>query len=367
MRHSGLDHLRALAIAMVVVYHYRHFPHPEWIDEFGEFGWTGVDLFYVLSGYLISSQLFAEWSHGGLRLSRFFIKRAFRILPAFWVVLGIYFCVPEVHEREALAPLHRYLTFTQNFGLDFRVHGTFSHAWSLCVEEQFYLALPVALWIFSKARHPHIGFLLLPILCIAGFVSRALAWTTQVEPLAGKGSVSAWYQAIYYPTYQRLDGLILGIAIAACLAFSPRLARHLRERHHLWLLLALGTLFAGWWVSQDMRDFAPSVVEFPLISLGYAFLVASVLGPTGWHLQLPAAATAWLAQLSYAIYLVHKGVNHVVQTMIHDAGGDEESTLTFVLCVIVSIAVAALLHAAVERPALKLGQRLLSRYSKKTS
>lgn len=93
-----------------------------------------------------------------------------------------------------------------------------------------------------------------------------------------------------YPTYQRLDGLILGIAIAAC-----------------------------------------------------------------------------LAQLSYVIYLVHKGVNHVVQTLIHDAGGDEESTLTFVLCVITSIAVAALLHLAVERPALRLGQRLLSRYSKKTS
>lgn len=57
-RLNGLDHLRALAIILVLMYHYRAFGHPAWIDTIGRFGWIGVDLFFVLSGFLISGQLF---------------------------------------------------------------------------------------------------------------------------------------------------------------------------------------------------------------------------------------------------------------------------------------------------------------------
>jgi peptidoglycan/LPS O-acetylase OafA/YrhL len=64
-RFYGLDHLRALAIVMVLLYHYRSFKHPEWVDTIGRFGWTGVDLFFVLSGFLISGQLFQEMSSKG--------------------------------------------------------------------------------------------------------------------------------------------------------------------------------------------------------------------------------------------------------------------------------------------------------------
>lgn len=143
---AGLDHLRAFAIVFVLLFHARLFPHPEWIDVVGKFGWTGVDLFFVLSGYLISSNLFQQMANAGtIILSDFFIKRFFRIIPAYLTVVAIYFLIPAFREREALAPLWKYLTFTQNFGLDLRVQGTFSHAWSLCIEEQFYFLLPVIL------------------------------------------------------------------------------------------------------------------------------------------------------------------------------------------------------------------------------
>lgn len=111
----GLDHLRALAIIMVFVFHYGHiFPHPGWTNSISSFGWTGVDLFFVLSGYLIASQLFASVAKTGtFSLKEFFIKRFSRILPAYFVVVALYFLFPLLREHEALAPLWKYLTFTQ--------------------------------------------------------------------------------------------------------------------------------------------------------------------------------------------------------------------------------------------------------------
>ena len=99
----GLDHLRALAILLVVFYHYRMFKHPEWLDTSIKFGWTGVDLFFVLSGYLIATPLFRALAAGkNVLFDAFFIKRIFRIFPAYLFVLCIYFLFPGFHEREAL-------------------------------------------------------------------------------------------------------------------------------------------------------------------------------------------------------------------------------------------------------------------------
>ena len=139
----GLDHLRALAILLVLGYHYqRYFAHPSWTNWFKTMGWTGVDLFFVLSGFLISSQLFAQIKQGkGISLKTFFIKRFFRILPIYFFIVGVYFLFPFFREKEALPPLWKFLTFTQNFGLDSKHFGTFSHAWSLCVEERFWFVL----------------------------------------------------------------------------------------------------------------------------------------------------------------------------------------------------------------------------------
>jgi peptidoglycan/LPS O-acetylase OafA/YrhL len=84
----GLDHLRAIAIIFVFLYHYRIpiFGPPEWVKDYAKFGWTGVDLFFVLSGFLISSQLFSQInSNEKISFRTFFVKRFFRIIPAYWV------------------------------------------------------------------------------------------------------------------------------------------------------------------------------------------------------------------------------------------------------------------------------------------
>src|SRR6266478_3743072 len=150
-RQPGLDLLRALAIIVVVIYHAALFGFklPGRVDRFG---WIGVDLFFVLSGYLIGGQLLAPLARDQrIKLGRFFTRRALRIMPAYFVVLAIYFLLPSWREYSEMSqPLWKFLLSVQNIAL----HGgtAFSHAWSLAVEDQFYLALPSLL---ASARGHH--------------------------------------------------------------------------------------------------------------------------------------------------------------------------------------------------------------------
>lgn len=129
------------------------------------FGWIGVDLFFVLSGYLIGGQLLAGVARGqGINLGRFFARRALRILPAYFVVLAIYVFLPSWREYPEMFPSWKFLLSVQNIGL--RGGTAFSHAWSLAVEDQFYLLLPLVLLLIIRRRH---GGVIVPIgLILAG-------------------------------------------------------------------------------------------------------------------------------------------------------------------------------------------------------
>ncbi|HEY2568267.1 MAG TPA: acyltransferase, partial [Candidatus Udaeobacter sp.] len=109
-RQPGLDLLRALAIIVVVIYHAALFGFelPGRIDRFG---WIGVDLFFGLSGYLIGGQLLASLARGNkINLGRFFARRVLRIMPAYFVVLAVYFLLPSWREYPEMAqPLWKFL------------------------------------------------------------------------------------------------------------------------------------------------------------------------------------------------------------------------------------------------------------------
>jgi peptidoglycan/LPS O-acetylase OafA/YrhL len=112
-RQPGLDLLRALAIILVVIYHAGIFgfalPH-----RLHRFGWIGVDLFFVLSGYLIGGQLLASLAREqSMNLPRFFSRRALRIMPAYLVVLAVYFCLPSLREFPEISPLWKFLISTK--------------------------------------------------------------------------------------------------------------------------------------------------------------------------------------------------------------------------------------------------------------
>jgi hypothetical protein len=231
-RQPGLDLLRALAIIVVVIYHAALFGFrlPGRVDRFG---WIGVDLFFVLSGYLIGGQLLAPLARDqSIKLGRFFARRALRIMPAYLVVLAIYFLLPSWREYPEMSqPLWKFLLSVQNIGL----HGgtAFSHAWSLAVEDQFYLCLPFILLLAN--RWPR-AVLLIPCVIVFGgiFLRTFLAWQ---NPAADFGVSFRAFQAwIYYPTWTRLDPLVFGVGLAAIEKFRPTWWERLTN-YAVWLWL----------------------------------------------------------------------------------------------------------------------------------
>lgn len=358
----GLDHLRALAITLVFVYHYgRLFASPQWLTYIGKFGWTGVDLFFVLSGYLIASQLFKEENRdGSISLRKFYLKRLFRILPPYLVVLAVYFLLPLFREREALAPLWKYLTFTQNIGLDLRYQGTFSHAWSLCIEEQFYLMLPLVILALAALKLFRKAWLLLLCLFLGGFVVRALCWTELVAPYEDNIWIN-WYKWIYYPTYTRLDGLLTGISIAALFQFKPALAKRLQRYGNLLLVTGVLLLAAAYFVCARENTFAASVFGFPLVSIGYGFMVLAALCPSGILHNWSSQVTTRIAMLSYSIYLTHKIVIHLTQQYFSLLNIEKDTSLMFLISIAICIMVGAGMQLLVEKPFQQLRNRIVNK------
>lgn len=357
----GLDHLRTLAITLVFLFHFgRIFPHPEWTNTISKFGWTGVDLFFVLSGYLIASQLFLKIAQGkGISIKSFFLKRFFRIIPAYLVVVGIYFSFPYVHERESLAPLRKYLTFTQNLGLDLRTQGTFSHAWSLCIEEQFYLVLPLTLLLLIYLKAFKNGVWILISLFIFGIAIRYYSYQTFVTPNLKSDAIWAiWYKYIYYPTYCRLDGLLIGISIAALFEFKQSIKNKVIEYGNWLLLLSFVILAGAYFLCLDEESIQASVFGFPLVSIGYGFMVLGAISPTSFLYKLKCKTTTYIASLSYAIYLIHKFIIHISQTVFSSSSIEKESNLMFLICILTTLIGATLINIIIEKPFLKIRDKL---------
>lgn len=358
----GLDHLRALAIILVFFYHYGGlFPHPEWASSISRFGWTGVDLFFVLSGYLIASQLFAKiGQEKKISFKIFFLKRFFRIIPAYLVVLTIYFLFPSFREREALAPLWKYLSFTQNLGLDAVNHGTFSHAWSLCIEEQFYFFFPLILIAFVHFKAIKKSYMLLLLLFLFGFIVRFYAWHTLVAPFAGNDDFwQHWSKWIYYPTYSRLDGLLMGVSIAAIFEFRPALKGKLHQYGNWFLLASMLVLTAAYFLCADEQTFSASIFGFPLVDFGYGLMVLSAISPTGILYKFKSRATANIAMLSYGAYLIHKIVIHVTQEEFSKLHIEKDGNFMLLICIITSLSVAWLLNILIEKQFLKWRDKIL--------
>ncbi|MDP9078280.1 MAG: acyltransferase [Bacteroidota bacterium] len=363
----GLDHLRAFAITFVVIFHYKFFGHPDWVTKINSFGWTGVDLFFVLSGFLIAGQLFETVKKGNpIPVREFFIKRFFRIIPPYFVVLVLYFSFPVLSEWGHLSPMWRYLTFTLNFGLDLKRYGTFSHAWSLCVEEQFYLILPLCFWLFTWFKAGSKSIYLITALFIAGFIIRFLCWKYQVEPnLEGNDTRSLFNLYIYYPTYNRLDGLLTGVSIAGLFTFYPKVKEWVNKHNNLVLLAGIIAITIAYFVCANKEGYHTTLYGFTLISVAYGIFLAAVVCPANILYKLKSTVTSQIAALSYSLYLVHKIVIHVTQVQLGKFGVDKNGNLMMACCFATTILAAVLMKYSVEKPALRWRNRILTRMKEK--
>jgi peptidoglycan/LPS O-acetylase OafA/YrhL len=283
-RANGLDTLRAAAITLVFMYHYRAFVSHE--PTFGPgsiVGWVGVDLFFVLSGYLIANQIFSGIAqHQKLSLKFFYARRALRTLPAFWFVLALYFIFPAVMGGRTPPPVWRFLTFTQNF--DLHTGTAFSHAWSLCIEEQFYFVLPLAVLMgFWDARAQARGWALLLALLLVGMTARTVLWFTYGRESGG------YFPNIYYATLCRFDEFLPGVAVAMLKNFHRPVWDRITQ--HGQRVLAIGSVAAAAMLYGAYRfydidgygyGFFMTAAGYSLVAMAFAVLVMAALSPGSW-------------------------------------------------------------------------------------
>ncbi len=360
-RQPGLDLLRALAIVVVVVYHAALFGFklPGRADRFG---WIGVDLFFVLSGYLIGGQLLDPLARGrGIKLGLFFSRRALRIMPSYFAVLAIYFLLPSWREYSEMSqPLWKFLLSVQNIAL----HGgtAFSHAWSLAVEDQFYLALPfILLFLF---RRPRAAIVFCCAIVLGGLLLRTfLAWKN--PSVDGSGVSFRGFQAwIYYPTWTRLDPLVFGVALAAIEKFRPTWWQRLMKCAPWLWLPALGLIVYALYLGEtDTLTVSACVWQFPLIAIGMAALLVCAVSPRLPLSRIAIPGAAFIASIAYSAYLIQKLVINGVEqfcTTHHIDLTSAPALLGVELCV---YAGATLLFFSVERPFLQLRHRIASRSS----
>jgi peptidoglycan/LPS O-acetylase OafA/YrhL len=361
-RAIGPDILRGLAILLVMSWHMPWIDYPPLFQHIKDFGWLGVDVFFVLSGFLIGTELLKPVHAGQTpELRVFYLKRAFRILPVFWLMVAIYALFPILREREAMSPLWRYLTFTLNFGLDARTFGTFTHAWSLCVEEHFYLILPAMVLILQRFKTPWPAIAVATFILIGDMVLRHHIWS--VWHVAGDDGVK-FFTWFYYPSYTRLDGLLIGVCMAALRLFYPSQWTQF-ARPRFTLPLAILCLSVTGYMNQMngvILSETGSIVFYPLFSLGIASLLASLLAVER-HIQ-PARWTGlgYIAAISYSLYLSHKIVFHLDDLFMPKAWMTGWSQI--VIYYVTSITVASILYFAVERTFMQMRNRLLARIKK---
>jgi peptidoglycan/LPS O-acetylase OafA/YrhL len=361
---AGLDHLRAFAILLVFCFHYPATEIPEWLADIKDFGWTGVDLFFVLSGFLIARQLFQQIKNKNW-IGPFFIKRILRIFPVYFFVVAIYFIFPGFREKEALASLWKFLTFTQNIGLDPGINGTFSHAWSLCVEEQFYLFFPLILLLLIYLKIEKKGFYIILFFFVFTCLFRLFLWYNYIDPLIKTdGNYSKfWITWIYYPTYTRLDGLLVGISIAGIYIFLPKTKLLLAKYGNLLLVLGTGILMSAYFICMPQVGFNANIFGFPIVAIGYGFLVAAAISPACILYKFKSPVTASIATLSYSVYLIHKAIRHLCHNHLSNYWGiEKQSVLMFFICLAAAFLGALLLRYTIEKPCLKLRDYLLEKY-----
>jgi peptidoglycan/LPS O-acetylase OafA/YrhL len=352
-RFPGLDGLRAIAATIVVFF---HFAGPEFVWPSG---WVGVYIFFVLSGFLITTLLLREQDRTGrISLSGFYVRRVFRILPPYLVILGgiIAFVLlrGEFLARDFPHALKYYLTFLNEFFPGSHGNGSdnfFSGSWTLGIEEKFYLVWPfllVAIGIGAARRKLALVLAAMAVLLALVPLTTEGGWLLDFSPTA------VYRSSIHY-------AILLGGCLLAILLHYRRSFAVLRPFTHP---LAAIPIVAGFLVLHANLDPLWVATRQNLLALlAYALVTMLLLivllspGPARWLLS--TAPMRFVGERSYSLYLLQGPVHFVVVQAVPALGHNR--LVTAVTVFLVDLAIADLIHRWVEQPMIATGKRLLTR------
>ena len=372
----ALDGVRALAVISVIVYH----ANKKWLGG----GFLGVEVFFVISGFLITSLLIAESEqHGTVDLKSFWLRRARRLLPALWVMLALVVTYCSLFERDMLGNLRGDVIAALVYGFNwFQIWvGTsyftafdfvpLRHLWSLAVEEQFYLFWPLIMFAVAKLgrrRLPLVG-LLFALTAIAIAVVTAMTYRsghvatiteTPEQYMSLFGHQVSRIDFLFLGTFSRAGGLFLGAALAVfwrpwVLGSSPIGTRG--QLLDMVFLAGLGGLAVTAVVFRDVVEVTNVGTAgydllfrggFFVVGLASVAVIAAAVHPTATmtHHLLGNRVMTFIGQRSYGLYLYHWPVFQMYRRF----AGQGLTPYEFVLLMLLSLAITELSYRYVEMP-----------------
>jgi len=275
------DYLRGIAVLLVMLFHASHDVQSFPMGQYLSFGWAGVDLFFVLSGFLITGILLNTRDREGYFVN-FYARRALRIWPLYFALLGVMFlAVPKVLPSWSAAAMRTatpgwaFVLFVQNLFIGPRLSGPLAPTWSLAIEEQFYFVWPVLVWLLPRKG-----------------VQRFAAAIILCSPLLRLGLDLGHVQvSMYYDTLTRLDGLAVGSFLSIWLRDTKVITVKRRALFAVSISLVGAVLLHHIWISYS----AIAIACGALMSLSF-------------FVQLRNRFILFTGRISYGLYLIHMGV-----------------------------------------------------------
>ena len=371
----GLDGLRALAVTAVIVYH----ADSRWLGG----GFLGVEVFFVISGYLITLLLIAERERTGtVTLSNFWMRRARRLLPALWMLLVLLAVYCAFFDRPRLGMLRgdsiAGLLYGSNWfqvwsGSSYTSTFAFAplrHLWSLAVEEQFYIVWPVVMYVLlrrlRRSTLPMLAFWFTLVAAVIGVVS-ALTYRSgtvgtfaetpgQYLTILGRHVLRTDF--LYLGTFSRATGLLLGAALAVVWRPWALVRRGVRNGTAVYDTLGVAAIAALGWMCWTFRDVVRGDTEHAydllyrggLLLVGVASVVAimavtkprSVLG----RYVIGNPVFVYVGTRSYGLYLYHWTIFQIYRKTAGTPLQPEE----FAALMLITLAVAEISYRWFEQP-----------------
>lgn len=340
MRKIGLDIIRTIAVVLVLLWH-----SDLDTNVIKQFGWLGVDLFFVLSGFLISNLLFLEYrKKKEIRIRRFLTRRAFKIFPPFYffvfATLSFDLFVRGNSNIELLKLLSE-LFYMQSYA-----PRIWLHTWTLAVEEHFYLAFSITLFLVIKNQgleKRHIIISSLVFLLILSFAMRFHhSYPHRNEDLFG-----------FMQTHLRSDGILFGILLSYLLNFTQILTFFQKRK---WILICSSVLLMAPGFYFTAGSFFMNTAGLTMVNFGFSLLLLLLLDIDEYvenrliaFFRIPLKFIGFIGLNSYSIYLWHLN-SKSLSSWIFSFG----PTLDTLIYIILSIIIGILMSYLIEKPSLKI-------------
>ena len=370
-RNLQLDCLRGIAALLVIGVHFHwHVPegHPLWYLEalWRRVGLVGVDLFFVLSGFLIGSLLLSEIKkYGHIDISRFLIRRGFKLYPVYYVFIG--YCIVRLATKAhseggdfspALWASGREFVTSILFIQNYIPPCPAGHTWSLAVEEHFYIVLPFVLAFLGARR---VWKWMVPI-CLSAVPVCLVLRIISVVQQTSQSQITIGTQLNSAATHLHFDGLMVGVALAVVAINSPQRFVSLGRFPNaliaggivLWMLALLPLGYPLYW----------GTLGFTLRVVGSAAILIGVCSQHG-HVEPKRGLLARIGSCSYAIYVWHTTVMGITEKALGGFLTDRlhspplrwvVMSVVLIVCCVLAGAVVTLL---IERPCLALRDKWL--------